>query len=186
MTRLLLVIGCLVLFALVLLGLRLGWRHRAQRQSGLPALTPAPVELGAARLAPMTGLYVGTAYARSWQDRVVAGGLGRRAAATATLHAAGLLIERDGDESLFIAATDVVDAGLAAGLAGKVVGAGGLLVVRWRLGADELDTGMRADDKTAYPDWVRALTAAATPNQAAQNQPAVLDQPINERDGAEL
>lgn len=181
MTRLLLVLGCVILFALVLLGLRLGWQHRARRQSSLPALPPAPADLGAIRLAPMTGLYVGTAYATSWQDRVVVGGLGRRAAATATLHAAGLLIERDGDEQVFIAADDIVDAGLAAGLAGKVVGAGGLLVVRWRLGADQLDTGLRADDKTAYPDWVRALTAPALPHQ-----PAVRNQPSNERDGAEL
>ena len=46
---------------------------------------------------------------------------------------------------------------LAPGLAGKVVGARGLLVVRWRLADWVLDTGFRADDERGYPDWLRAI-----------------------------
>ncbi len=118
------------------------------------------MDLGEALLAPQEGMYVGTAYASSWQDRVVHGGLGARAAATASLHRDGVLFERQGAESVFIPATDVVDARLAPGLAGKVVGAGGLLVVRWRAGGArdaELDTGFRADDKASYPDWVMKI-----------------------------
>jgi hypothetical protein len=43
------------------------------------------------------------------------------------------------------------------GLAGNVMGQGGLLVLRWRLGPVEMDTGFRADDKTTYPAWVQAI-----------------------------
>jgi len=84
---------------------------------------------------------------------------------------AGVLIERRGAADLFVPAESIVDARLAPGLAGKVVGAGGLLVIRWRVGGEatangwsggyELDSGLRADDKSAYPAWVRTINAKA-------------------------
>ena len=74
-----------------------------------------------------------------------------------TLHASGLLIDRAGSTPVFVPRSDLLGARLAPGLAGKVVGEGGLLVVRWRLGDAELDTGVRADDKTSYPQWVRMI-----------------------------
>ena len=61
--------------------------------------------------------------------------------------------------AMFLPVRNLVGARLATGLAGKVVGAGGLLVVSWRLGEAELDTGFHPDDKAAYPDWVRAINA---------------------------
>ncbi|MCU1656457.1 MAG: integral rane protein [Pseudonocardiales bacterium] len=158
MIRLWLVLGCLAMLGLLLLGMRLGWRNRMRRQAGLPLLPAVPVELGVPQLPAATGVYVGTTFATSWQDRVVHAGLGLRAAATATLYAAGLLIERDGANPIFVPAAAIVGARLAPGLAGKVVGAGGLLVVAWRLGDAMLDTGFRADDKSAYPAWVLRLT----------------------------
>lgn len=173
MIRLLIVLACVVFFAVCLGGMRLGWVHRARRQSGLPVLPAAPADPGPPLAPPMTGLYVGTTSAENWQDRVVAHSLGLRADATATLSAAGLLIERAGAQALFIPAGSIVGAGLGAGLAGKVMGPGGLLIVRWRPGASAgtgsgepgngepgtglLDTGLRADDKSLYPEWVAAL-----------------------------
>jgi hypothetical protein len=157
MIRTLLVIAAVVVFVLVLGGLRLGWSHRGKRQADLPALVTAPEDLGELRAPAMAGLYVGTTYATSWQDRVVHAGLGRRADATFTLHAQGVLINRVGDLPIFIPAHDLVSARLEPALAGKVVGAGGLLVVRWRLGDTELDTGIRGDDKSQYPAVVNSL-----------------------------
>ncbi len=159
MTRLLLVLACVLLIALLLLGMRLGWRNRMMRQATLPGLPAIPDSLGEPLLLPMTGLYVGTTFASSWQDRVVHAGLGERAEATARLYDSGVLIERQGSDPVFVPRADVTGARLAPGLAGKVVGAGGLLVIGWRLGDAQLDTGLRADDKTVYPDWVRALNA---------------------------
>lgn len=158
MIRVLLVLGCLVFFGLCLAGMRLGWRHRAQRQDGLGDRTDVPATLADPLLAPMTGLYVGTTHADRWQDRVVAQGLGLRAAMTTTLTAQGLLIDRDGAEPIFVAAADLLDVGVGAGLAGKVMGPGGLLIVRWRDHAGtELDTGLRGDDKSVYPAWIDAV-----------------------------
>jgi hypothetical protein len=160
-TRLWLVVICLALLGLALLGMRLGWRNRMRSQVGLPALPAVPASLGAPLLPPQAGLYVGTTFARSWQDRVIHEGLGLRAAATIALHHAGVLIEREGACPVFLPAELITGARLAPGLAGKVVGAGGLLVISWRYGEDVVDTGFRADDKSAYPAWVRALTPSS-------------------------
>jgi hypothetical protein len=156
MTRLILVALCVLLVVAALAGMRRGWLNRADRQSGLPARPTVPAQLGPASLTS-TGLYVGTAYASSWQDRVVHDGLGARADATAYLHPEGLLIDRRGTTPVFVPRPQWVGARLAPGLAGKVVGAGGLLVLQWRLGDAVLDTGFRADDKTTYPEWVQAI-----------------------------
>jgi hypothetical protein len=158
MTRALLVLACVLLVLLAVAGMWLGWRNRARRQAYLPALPAVPGELGTPKMSS-TGLYVGTTFASSWQDRVVVDGLGVRAQGSATLYAGGLVIERDGAEPVFVPKDDLVDVRLAPGLAGKVMGDGGLLVARWRLGDTEVDTGFRADDKSSYPDWIRSLSA---------------------------
>lgn len=157
MTRLLLVLACVALLLLVLLGMWWGWRNRTRRQSGLAEPGTAPATLSAPVLGPLTGEYVGTTFAGRWQDRVVHAGLGMPAQGAISLHAEGLLLRRDGAADVFVAAADLVGARLAPGLAGRVVGHGGLLVLTWRLGGVELDSGLRADEKSAYPAWVDAV-----------------------------
>jgi hypothetical protein len=162
MMRLLLVLACVAFLLLMLLGMWWGWRNRARRQAGLPALPPVPLELGDELAPALAGVYVGTTFASSWQDRVVHGGLGLQANVGASLHSAGVLIEREGAEAIFLPREAITGARLAPGLAGRVVGAGGLLVIGWRLGDAELDTGLRADDKSAYPHWVRTINGRVT------------------------
>lgn len=156
MTRTLLVAVCIALLLLVLFGMRVGWRNRGRRQAFLPPVPEPPPDLGTPSLLS-TGLYVGTSFSSSWQDRVVHGGLGERADAEAQLHPSGLLIDRIGARPVFLPRQSWVGARLAPGLVGKVTGAGGLLVVRWQLGDSELDTAFRADDKTTYPQWVTEI-----------------------------
>ena len=155
MVRALLTLLCAIALGLVLVGLRRGWRNRGRRQAGLGALPAAPPL--SEPLLQQDGVYIGTAYATSWQDRVVHAGLGVRANATLTLHPEGVLIDREGAEAVFLPAADLLGARLAPALAGKVMGAGGLLVVQWQLGGSVLDSGFRADDKSSYPAWVRAI-----------------------------
>jgi hypothetical protein len=159
MIRLLLVLACLLLLALTLLGMRRGWRNRLARQAWLAPLPDVPPFLGEPELPPLTGVYVGTTFASRWQDRIAHAGLGFPAAAVLSLHPEGVLFDRDGAERLFLPAGAVVEARLAPGLAGVVVGEGGLLVIGWQLGDTRLDTALRADDKRAYPDWVRRINA---------------------------
>jgi hypothetical protein len=184
MTRLELVLGCVLLFLLALAGMWAGWRNRADRQADLPPLPAVPA--GLERLAdlapPLTGLYVGSTAATRWQDRIVAHRLGERAAATARLNSAGVLIARQGSPDVFLPADSLIDARLEPALAGKVVGAGGLLVLRWRLGERLLDTGLRADDKTRYPAWLAAVGTLSTHTLSKHTpiEQALIEQPPND------
>lgn len=148
----------LLLVAIILLagyGLLVGWRHRAERQADVPELPVVPVGFGDELAEPLAGLYVSTTTAGSWQDRVVANGLGRRAAATLRLSAAGILIDRVGERPIFIPATDVRAIGTAPGIAGKVMAMpDGILVITWNLGGRNLDTGLRLEDLQAQSDWI--------------------------------
>ena len=164
MIRTLLVVIVVAVLLLVLAAMAWGWRRRGARQDVLlPGLdTTPPAELGEIVVPAADGLYVGTTFATSWQDRVVVGGLGRRAAATATLHRSGALFDRQGDSPVFLPWTALDGARVEPALAGKVLGQGGLLVLRWHHSSEQggdhlLDTGFRADDRAVYLDWVTAL-----------------------------
>ncbi|MCW2524018.1 MAG: hypothetical protein JWO63_2353 [Frankiales bacterium] len=159
MTRLELVLLFILVFVLAVGGLRLGWRNRGRRQGEIAAPPSEPADFGPDLLAPLTGLYVGSTYAGQWQNRVVVHTLGERAEAVLRLSSAGVLIQRQGSPSIFVPVADLLEARLEPALAGKVVGRGGLLVLRWQLGATDLDSGLRADDKTEYPAWVQAVNA---------------------------
>ena len=82
-----------------------------------------------------------------------------------------MLIARQGSPDIFLPADRLVDARLEPALAGKVVGAGGLLVLRWRHGGQLLDTGLRADDKTGYPAWLVAVGELADRRPADGHRP---------------
>jgi hypothetical protein len=157
-------------------GLLVGWRHRAQRQAGLPELPSVPEDFGLALATPLTGLYVCTTTAGNWQDRIVARGLGRRANATAELTADGVLIDRIDDDAIFLPAGSLTAVGTAPGIAGKVMGLpNGVLIVSWRLGDVELDSGFRADDPQLQADWIAA--AGALIGTARRADDAGADQP---------
>ncbi|SDC67698.1 PH-like domain-containing protein [Actinokineospora iranica] len=155
-------------FVLLVLLMWWGYRNRARRQAAvLPAFPAAPetvlagVREGTAEtlLPPSTGVYASTVTDASWQDRVAVGDMGFRADATAHLLPEGLLFDRAGASPVWIPAESVRAARTEAGIAGKVMGRDGLLVVRWAVGGHEFDTGFRADDKDDYDSWVPALRA---------------------------
>jgi hypothetical protein len=157
MERILWVLGLVLVCVLAGWGLWIGWRHRAGRQSGLPELPAAPQTPGDALVPPLTGLYVSTTTARNWQDRIVARGLGFRADAAVRLTGDGVIIDRDGADPIFAPIKDLVEVTTAPGIAGKVMGqADGILIIRWRLGDTQLDSGIRADDRDAQVEFLDA------------------------------
>ncbi|PPK63902.1 transporter [Actinokineospora auranticolor] len=176
MNRLSLTLLFVAVFLLLVALMWWGYRNRARRQAKvLPALPTAPEDLlasvrsGAAEtvLPPSTGVYASTVTGASWQDRVAVGDVGFRADATAHLLADGLLFDRTGATPVWIPAGSVRAARTEAGIAGKVMGRDGLLVVRWAVGEQEFDTGFRADDKDDYERWVPALRALCS-NQTGE------------------
>jgi len=145
-TRAVAVALLVLLVLLVWAGMLAGWRRRAARQTaelGLPPLPPTPAEPGVALTPDVDGVYVSTTTAGNWLDRVTAHGLGTRSAATMAVTGAGVSWLRQGAPDVFAAADTLVGARRADGIAGKVMPPGGIVVVTWRLGSTEVDTGFR-------------------------------------------
>ncbi len=112
-----------------LVGMAVSWRRRAAGQQDIE-LPDAPADRGAP-VAQASGLYLATTFAGRPLDRVVARGLGYRAGATVTATTTGVAVELDGGTSFFIAAADVVGAGVATWTIDRTVERNGLTVVGW-------------------------------------------------------
>ncbi|WP_448629409.1 PH-like domain-containing protein [Cellulomonas soli] len=153
-----------LLIVLALLGMRAGWRARTRRTADLvPALPSAPADLGSARTESVETVYVSSTRAGDWLDRVTAHDLGERSNAQVQVWDAGVTIAREGTTDVFVPASALRAVGTAPGIAGKVVGRDGLVLVTWQVDpSDErgLDTGIHprhAVDRDVLVDAVRAL-----------------------------
>ena len=148
-----------VVFALIWIG----WRNRLRRQADvdqLPALPGAP----GSPLLSAEGQYVASTTAGDWLDRVAVHGLGIRTNAVLSVYPHGVLFDRSGAPAVYIPAADLTAIRQDSGMVGKFVEKDGLLVVRWKLGTHELDTGFRtrrAAEKNALFESLQQLIPAA-------------------------
>jgi hypothetical protein len=160
--RILLVLLMLAVIALVLAGMRAGWRRRARGQGDviapdLPAEVLADVVVG-----PVWGVYVGSTNHGDWLDRIVVHDLGVRSRAVAEIGSSGVALRREGARDVFIPASGVRGAEFARGIAGKAYERDGVLVITWDLGGRLVDTGFRADvagDQRRLRDAILGLVA---------------------------
>jgi hypothetical protein len=153
----LVLIGAAAIGCIYLLMLR-GWRSRQRRQAFLPA--PArPAGAATTLVGAVPGLFVGTTFAGRWLDRVAVHGLSDRSLAELRLATDGLHIDREGAGELLLPFADIDDAAPGAAIAGKVMGAGGLLLLTWRLGGSVLTSGFRADDHSQHARLADAIRA---------------------------
>lgn len=168
MTREVLSVGALaVLAVVVLLLMRKGWRGRAERSAVLVGDLPvAPADPGPVLHGPVEATYVSTTLAGSWLDRVVAHDLGSRSPAQVLVLPAGVLLQRTGAADVFVPAADLLGAGLAPAIAGKVVGGEGLVILHWRLGTQEVETGVLPRHRADRPALVEAVTHLITSTSA--------------------
>ncbi|MFD6139150.1 hypothetical protein [Promicromonospora sp. NPDC060271] len=183
-----LAVALLVLLAifLVLYVTLIGRRRLAQRTTDLvprppavPGTDPSGVaETGSVRFGPLEAVYVSTTLHGDWLARVGAHGLGDRSSSLVSVHDGGVLIEREGADDLWVPVHALRGTSLAPGMAGKYVGADGLVVLTWAVpeadgvAAALVDTGLRtrrAEDRGALVDAVRHLLA--TQQQPAQQDP---------------
>jgi hypothetical protein len=163
MDRLILTLAVIAFFLLCLGGMWLGWRRKARSQSvQVPPFPEIPEDLGEPELPEASGLYVSTTTAGNWQDRIVTRGAGLRGNATLRLYAGGIEVDRAGARGFWIPAESLVGVRRDKAIAGKVMGTDALLIITWRAGETQLDTGFRGDDLDVYPQWINAV-AAATP-----------------------
>ena len=149
-------VGLALFVALVYWLMREGWKWRGTLQGDLPELPAVPEDPGPVRLS-MSGRYHGSTTAGQWLDRIVAHGLGNRSLAELTLTDAGLAVVRPGANDFFVPASQLREARLDKGIAGKVLTEGGLLVVTWAHGDRLLDSGFRSDRAAEHNEWVDTL-----------------------------
>ncbi|MDQ4501132.1 hypothetical protein [Sinomonas sp. ASV322] len=149
-----------------------GWRGRKRRQADVPAPAPFPADPGAERFRA-EGHYVTTTTAGDWLDRLAVHGLGLRTRADAAVFDGGVLFDRSGSGPLWVPAGDLSDVRLESGMAGKFVEPGGLVVLGWRLGEKDVDTGFRTrrpDDRDALVTAIEDLIAVGRPRGAERRQ----------------
>jgi hypothetical protein len=157
MERFWLVLAIVVFFLLCLGGMYLGWRRRSRSQSvRVPPFPEIPADPGEVLL-ESTGVYVATTFAGEWQNRVVTRGAGLRTGAVWRLHEGGVAVERGGAPDFWIPRDAVTGVRRDKKIAGKVMGTDALLVLTWRAGEVELDTGFRGDELNDYPHWIEQL-----------------------------
>ena len=162
-TKLLTGLITVVIIAVALLMIWAGWRNRLKRQADVEQLPEVPEAPGAA-LNTAEGQYVASTTAGDWLDRIAVHGLGIRTNATLAVYPHGVLFDRSGAPAVYIPAGDLTAVRQDSGMAGKFVEKDGLLVLRWKLGTHELDTGFRtrrAADKTTLFESLQQLISAA-------------------------
>ena len=148
-----------VIVVLVVLAIRAmlkGWMHRVQRQAGSIGLLPAlPDTVGPAIVSATKGMYVGSTFAPSWQDRVAVGALGFRSKAVLTRYPEGIMLQLTGGSPIWIPDESITAIRTERGIAGKVLTYDGILAIRWRLpSGTEIDTGFRSDERRELAKWV--------------------------------
>ena len=146
-----------------------GYRRRAGRQADLPA--PAVVPPGATADAEgiegVEGVYASTTTHGDWLDRIAVHGLGVRSNARAAVSDAGVFFSREAAPDLFIPTADLVGAELVPGIAGKVTGGEGVVLVTWRLGERTVDTGFHPRARAERERLVSAINALSGQGAAA-------------------
>lgn len=143
-----------------------GYQRRAARQADVPApASAAPARPDAAD--GMEGVYASTTTHGDWLDRIAVHGLGVRSNAWVSVTGEGVFFAREAAPDLFIPAADLVGAELAPGIAGKVTGGTGVVLVTWRLGGRTLDTGFHPRAKADRGVLVETINALSKEGMSA-------------------
>lgn len=150
-------VGVAIVVVLALLALAAmwwGWRRRATRTgTGLQAEHAGEIGdiVGSA-----VGVYVSSTIAGQWLERITADGLGARSPVTVQIGTRGIALRRGRAGDVVIGEDGLRGARREDGIAGKVTGRGGIVVIRWRGGEVDIDTGLRL----RHPDQIEPLISA--------------------------
>jgi hypothetical protein len=138
----------IVLLALLLALMALGWYLRRRRQRGIPSLVAAPASVTNPH--EFAGLYVSTTSADNPLDRIAVRGLGFRARTRVIVADEGIVIPIAGQADSYLPSEDILKTGRATWTIDRVVEPDGLVVVDWRLGDRTLASYFRLDDPAGF------------------------------------
>ena len=145
----------LAIFALVALLAFFSWRRRISLQQ---SLIQKPAEVAGSS----TGfkcLYVATTFADRPLERVVAHGMAHRGKAFLLITDSGLEVSRVGEFSFFIPKSDLISIGSVSAVIDRAVENNGLVSIKWRLGAQEIESHFRFVDTKLRSRSVFELSA---------------------------
>jgi hypothetical protein len=145
----------LAIFALVALLAFYSWRRRISLQQ---SLIQKPAEV-AGSSAGFKCLYVATTFADRPLERVVAHGMAHRGKAFLLITDSGLEVSRVGEFSFFIPKSDLISIGSVSAVIDRAVENNGLVSIKWRLGAQEIESHFRFVDTKLRSRSVLELSA---------------------------
>ncbi|MDJ0336935.1 hypothetical protein [Cryobacterium sp. PH31-O1] len=161
-----------IITALVLLGVLIlmwrSWRKRSRRDATLTAGYPLP-ETNDHALAGADAYYVATTPRDAPLERLAIGGLGFRARAALTVTDAGIILDLDGNQPVFVPAGAIDAVGAAQVAIDRAVETDGLVRLSWRLAAGTpdrrtVDSFFRIidpNDRARLVDSIRTIAAKA-------------------------
>lgn len=164
--RLALTAAVVAVIALAVWGMWRNWRKRIARQAWVQV--PTPPEGGLDVVASYPARYVASVATGDWLDRIAAEGLGMPGRAEVLVAGTGLLVEREGERTLYLPGDVIEGVSSARGMAQEVYEQGGLVAISWRSGAGSVTTGLRmgsAQDHTALIEAVRRIMGAGSDSE---------------------
>ena len=129
------------------------WRRRISAQQ-LVLAVPVALESSSGG---NSCLYVATTFSDRPLERVIAHGLAHRGHARLAITRYGLEVSRTGELSFLIPIADLLELTLGSAVIDRAVEKQGLVVIKWRLGAVELQTHFRFVDSTLRLETIDAL-----------------------------
>ncbi|MDJ0350380.1 hypothetical protein [Cryobacterium sp. PH29-G1] len=153
-----------IITALVLLGVLVlmwrSWRKRGQRDAALTAGYPMPSTVGTV-LTGAESYYVATTPRDAPLERLSIRGLGFRARAALTVTAAGITLDLDGNQPVFVPADAIEAVGAAQVAIDRAVEPDGLVRLSWRLnvpeGAASAHSAQNTEDRRAVDSYFRII-----------------------------
>ena len=146
----LIALGLFSLFAITAL---ITWRRRMAVQA---LLLEVPVGIESS-FAATNCFYVATTFSERPLERVIAHGLAHRGHSRLAVTGAGVEVSRVGEFGFLIPTADVIEVSLGSAVIDRAVEKEGLVVIKWRLGAVELQTHFRFVSSELRSEALEAL-----------------------------
>jgi hypothetical protein len=152
----------------LLAALAWAWWRRTRRDAAFQAPV-GEIPGGAHELAGFEALYVATTRHGDPLERLAIAGLGFRSRSDVTVTDAGVALDLTGQPRVFLAADRIADVGQSTVAIDRVVEAGGLVRLAWRLDdGTVVDSYLRPQDASARA-LADAVAGILPPNQTGMN-----------------
>jgi hypothetical protein len=145
----------LAFFAVLGLLAFISWRRRISKQE---VLLPSPFEVPNSSVG-FKCFYVATTFANRPLERVIAHGLAHRGVAYLLITDSGLEVSRTGETSFLVPRADLIQVGSVSAVIDRAVEKDGLVVIKWKLGSEELESHFRFVDANLRASSVSQLSA---------------------------